>query len=46
MQSSARWHANGMDPVGDGRDASLRTIRDDAERWGRIMRATNFSAND
>jgi len=37
---------NGMYPVGDGPEALVRTMRDDTERWGRIMRATNFSATD
>jgi len=37
---------NGMYPVGDGPDALLKTMRDDTGRWGRIMRATNFSASD
>jgi len=37
---------NGMYPVGDGPDALLKTMRDDTERWGRIMRATHFSASD
>lgn len=38
--------ANGMYPVGDGPEALLKTMRDDTARWGRIMRATNFSATD
>ncbi len=37
---------NGMYPVGDGPQALLRTMRDDSARWGRIMRAVNFQAND
>jgi tripartite-type tricarboxylate transporter receptor subunit TctC len=37
---------NGMYPVGDGPDALLKTMRDDTDRWGRIMRATHFSAID
>ena len=37
---------NGMYPVGDGPDALLKTMREDTERWGRIMRATNFVATD
>ena len=37
---------NGMYPVGDGADVLLKTMRDDTDRWGRIMRATNFSASD
>ena len=37
---------NGMYPVGDGPDALLRTMREDTARWGRIMRAVNFQAND
>ena len=37
---------NGMYPVGDGPDALLKTMRDDTARWGRIMRAVNFQAND
>ena len=35
-----------MYPVGDGPDALVKTMREDTERWGRIMRATNFSASD
>ena len=37
---------NGMYPVGDGPEALVKTMREDTERWGRIMRATNFTAND
>jgi tripartite-type tricarboxylate transporter receptor subunit TctC len=37
---------NGMYPVGDGPEALLRTMREDTARWGRIMRATNFSATE
>jgi tripartite-type tricarboxylate transporter receptor subunit TctC len=37
---------NGMYPVGDGPDALLKTMRDDTERWGRIMRAANFHADE
>jgi tripartite-type tricarboxylate transporter receptor subunit TctC len=37
---------NGMYPVGDGADALLKTMRDDTERWGRIMRAVNFHADE
>ena len=37
---------NGMYPVGDGPAALEKTMRDDTERWGRIMRAVNFTAND
>ena len=37
---------NGMYPVGDGPDALLKTMREDSARWGRIMRAVNFQAND
>jgi tripartite-type tricarboxylate transporter receptor subunit TctC len=37
---------NGMYPIGDGPDALLKTMRDDTERWGRIMRATNFRASE
>jgi len=36
----------GMYPVGDGPDVLVKTMRDDTERWGRIMRATNFTATD
>src|SRR5450432_2467453 len=32
---------NGMYPVGDGPEALLKTMREDTERWGRIMRATH-----
>ncbi|HEY2189999.1 MAG TPA: tripartite tricarboxylate transporter substrate binding protein, partial [Caldimonas sp.] len=37
---------NGMYPVGDGPEALLKTMRDDTERWGRIMRAANFHADE
>lgn len=37
---------NGMYPVGDGPDALLKTMREDTERWSRIMKATNFQATD
>ena len=37
---------NGMYPVGDGPEILVKTMREDTERWGRIMRATNFTAND
>lgn len=37
---------NGMYPVGDGPEVLVRTMRDDTERWRKIMRATNFSASD
>ena len=35
-----------MYPVGDGPDALLKLMRDDTERWGRIMRAVNFHADE
>lgn len=37
---------NGMYPVGDGPDALLKTMREDTERWSRIMKATNFVATE
>ena len=37
---------NGMYPVGDGPEALLKTMREDTARWGRIMKAVNFQAND
>jgi len=37
---------NGMYPVGDGSEALLKTMRDDTARWGGIMKAVNFQAND
>ena len=37
---------NGMYPVGDGPDVLVKTMREDTDRWGRIMRATNFVATD
>jgi tripartite-type tricarboxylate transporter receptor subunit TctC len=37
---------NGMYPVGDGPEALLDTLRNDTERWGRIIRATNFVPSD
>lgn len=38
--------ANGMYPVGDGPDLLVRTMREDTARWGGIMKAVNFQAND
>lgn len=37
---------NGMYPVGDDAAALLKTMREDTARWGGIMRAVNFQAND
>ena len=37
---------NGMYPVSDGPDALLKTMREDTARWGGIMKAVNFQAND
>jgi tripartite-type tricarboxylate transporter receptor subunit TctC len=37
---------NGMYPVGDGPEVLLKTMREDTERWRKIMRATNFVATD
>ena len=37
---------NGMYPVGDGSEALLKTMREDTARWGGIMKAVNFQAND
>jgi len=37
---------NGMYPVGDGPEVLVKTMREDTDRWGRIMRATNFVATD
>lgn len=37
---------NGMYPVGDGPEALQKTMREDTERWGKIMKATNFAATD
>ena len=37
---------NGMYPVGDGPEQLLKTMREDTERWGKIMKATNFVATD
>lgn len=37
---------NGMYPVGDGPEALLKTMREDTARWGGIMKAVNFRAND
>ncbi len=37
---------NGMYPVGDGPEATMRTLREDTARWARIMKATNFVATD
>lgn len=35
---------NGMYPVGDGPEALLKTMREDSERWGRVIKATGFQA--
>jgi tripartite-type tricarboxylate transporter receptor subunit TctC len=37
---------NGMYPVGDGPDILLKTMREDTDRWAKIMKATNFVAAD
>ncbi len=37
---------NGMYPIGDDAAALLKTMREDTARWGGIMRAVNFQAND
>jgi len=37
---------NGMYPVGDGPEATMRTLREDTARWARIMKATQFVATD
>ncbi len=37
---------NGMYPVGDGPEATLKTLWDDTARWRRIIKATNFVATD
>ena len=37
---------NGMYPVGDGPDVLLKTMREDTDRWAKIMKATNFVAAD
>jgi tripartite-type tricarboxylate transporter receptor subunit TctC len=37
---------NGMYPVGDGPEALLKTMREDTARWGGIMKAVDFTAND
>ena len=37
---------NGMYPIGEGPEVLVKTMHDDTDRWGRIMRATNFSASD
>ena len=38
--------ANGMYPVGDNAESLLKTMQADTARWGAIMKATNFQAND
>ena len=38
--------ANGMYPIADDADTLLRTMREDTARWGAIMKAVNFQAND
>ncbi|MBC7436416.1 MAG: tripartite tricarboxylate transporter substrate binding protein [Bdellovibrionales bacterium] len=37
---------NGMYPVGDGPELLLKTMREDTDRWAKIMKATNFVATD
>jgi len=37
---------NGMYPAGDGPDALRKTLQEDTARWGAIMKAVNFQAND
>ncbi len=37
---------NGMYPVGDDAAALLKTMREDTARWGGIMKAVGFQAND
>ncbi len=37
---------NGMYPLGDGPEGLLNTLRNDTEKWARIIRATNFVATD
>lgn len=38
--------ANGMYPVADDADTLVKTMREDTARWGAIMKAVNFQAND
>jgi tripartite-type tricarboxylate transporter receptor subunit TctC len=38
--------ANGMYPVADDAEALVKTMREDTARWGAIMKAVNFQAND
>lgn len=38
--------ANGMYPASDGPEALVKTMREDTARWGAIMKAVNFQAND
>lgn len=38
--------ANGMYPIADDADTLLKTMREDTARWGAIMKAVNFQAND
>ena len=38
--------ANGMVPVGVGADEMVATMHEDSARWGAIMKATHFQAND
>jgi tripartite-type tricarboxylate transporter receptor subunit TctC len=37
---------NGMYPAGDNAETLVKTMRDDTARWGAIMKAVNFQAND
>ena len=38
--------ANGMYPIADDADTLVKTMREDTARWGAIMKAVNFQAND
>jgi tripartite-type tricarboxylate transporter receptor subunit TctC len=37
---------NGMYPAGDNAEVLVKTMREDTARWGAIMKAVNFQAND
>ena len=38
--------ANGMYPIADDAETLRKTMREDTARWGAIMKAVNFQAND
>jgi tripartite-type tricarboxylate transporter receptor subunit TctC len=37
---------NGMYPVGDGPEALVKTMREDTQRWARVVKGTGFKATE